>query len=194
MGLRPSSGTSPFLFIFERHIFRLPTWREKQGKDTPCLCKNPCTSGRATRISWTRVRHPHFLPDTTVQLLVQLWTTRESPFRKGHEPMSPDKLMHIRAFIPMYSSYHPDVAVNDPLWHIRLLLEHFVRNTATLAVPVGTNTIDENSVRSKLHKCLFVYKFGARKFGIHFFEKVEWSHAYLHTLQENGLENLSGAS
>lgn len=114
-----------------------------------------------------------------------------NPFFK--KTMSRDTFLIIRSALRLYASYDSDVAVVDPLWHSRQILEHFLRNTATLAVPIGVSSADENTIRCKGRTAARSYmKSKPVKFGIPLYAVVSWKHAYLLSFQDNGSGNKSG--
>jgi hypothetical protein len=82
--------------------------------------------------------------------------------------------------------YDHAVASADPLHHSRNLLGHFLRNSAKVAVPVGTSALDENSARTKA-TCPAV-TFNAEKpdkFAIRFYCVVSTAHTYVHSMMDN---------
>ena len=63
--------------------------------------------------------------------------------------MSRDNFTKIISNLKFYPKYEHDVAVKDPLWHSRVMLNHFLKNSTEVAVPVGCPELDENTVRCK---------------------------------------------
>lgn len=109
--------------------------------------------------------------------------------------MGRDAFLNIRAALRTYADYDPDVATVDPLWHSRPILQHFARNAATLAVPIGVSSLDENTIRCKGRTAARSYmKSKPVKWGIRFYAVVGWAHAYLHSFQDNGSGNKTGQS
>ncbi|EGZ07314.1 hypothetical protein PHYSODRAFT_528593, partial [Phytophthora sojae] len=83
-----------------------------------------------------------------------------------------------------------EIVRQDPLRHSRLLLEHFQRKFATIAVPISTSSVDEIGVRTKAHtlaKSFLPLK--PDKFGIRFYAVVGWHSLYVHSLWDNGSGN-----
>ncbi|KAG6944005.1 hypothetical protein JG688_00017319 [Phytophthora aleatoria] len=69
--------------------------------------------------------------------------------RDFSDTMSRNRFQAIRARV----KFHPlDATAGygaDPLWHSRVLMEHMQTKFAELAIPFGTSSLDENSVRTK---------------------------------------------
>ena len=65
--------------------------------------------------------------------------------------MSRDDFCHIRSCVVLKNpeAYDHDEASADPLHHSRRLIEHFMKNAAKIAVPIGTSALDENTARTK---------------------------------------------
>ena len=112
---------------------------------------------------------------------------RNSNFK---EVMSRDTFKQIRSSLKFYPEYNHAVAVADPLWHSRIMLNHFMQNAASVAVPEGCSLLDENTIRCKVRTLSRSYmKNKPVKFGIRFYAVVGWKHAYLHSLWDNGTGN-----
>ncbi|RLN37861.1 hypothetical protein BBJ28_00000464, partial [Nothophytophthora sp. Chile5] len=78
----------------------------------------------------------------------------------------------------------------DPLWHSRNLLQHFQQKFASVAVPYGVSSLDENSVRTKARtraKSFIPSK--PDKFAIRFYAVVGWRSLYVHSIWDNGSGN-----
>ncbi|KAJ8576893.1 hypothetical protein ON010_g2316 [Phytophthora cinnamomi] len=78
----------------------------------------------------------------------------------------------------------------DPLRHSRLLLEHFQRKFASIAVPIGVSILDEIGVCTKartMAKSFMPLK--PDKFAIRFYAIVGWRSLYVHSLWDNGTGN-----
>ena len=104
--------------------------------------------------------------------------------------MSRNKFTQIRSCVKLYPTYNHDVAVSDPLWHSRIILEHFIKNASNIAVPDGPVAIDENTIRCKGRTKAKTYmKNKPVKFGIRFYALAGWKHTYLHSLWDNGRGN-----
>ena len=109
--------------------------------------------------------------------------------------MSRNTFTQICSCVKLYPKYVHDVAANDPLWHSRIILEHFIKNSANIAVPDGAVAIDENTImckgrtRAKTHMCNKPIKFG-----ILFYAVVGWKYTYLHSLWDNDSGNKSQVS
>lgn len=83
-----------------------------------------------------------------------------------------------------------NLARKDPLRHSRILLEHFQRKFASVAVPVGVSSIDEIGVRTKARtvaKSFMPLK--PDKFAIRFYAVVGWQSLYVHSMWDNGAGN-----
>lgn len=109
--------------------------------------------------------------------------------------MPRDLFRNIRSSLQLYPNYDPEIATVDPLWHSRVMLEHFTRNASNVAVPFGVTSLDENTVRCKGRTSARCYmKSKPVKFGIRFYAVVGWRYAYLHSLADNGSGNRTGVS
>ena len=60
------------------------------------------------------------------------------------DTMPRDLFLLIRSNIVLCppSTYDHDEASKDPIWHSRKMLEHFQKNIAKVAVPLGSSTLD----------------------------------------------------
>jgi Transposase IS4 len=104
--------------------------------------------------------------------------------------MSRDRLTEIRSSLKCYPEHDHAVAVVDPLWHSRIMLHHFMKNAASVAVPKGCSALEENTIRCKARTGARSYmKSKPVKFGIRFYAVVGWKHAYVHSLWDNGSGN-----
>jgi Transposase IS4 len=104
--------------------------------------------------------------------------------------MSQDRFTEIRSSLKFYPEYDHAVAVVDPPWHSRIMLHHFMKNAASVAVPKGCSALDENTIRCKVRTGARSYmKSKTVKFGIWFYAVVGWKHAYVHSLWDNGSGN-----
>ncbi len=104
--------------------------------------------------------------------------------------ISRDMFKEIRSNLKFYPEYDHAVAVVDPLWHSRVMLHHFMKNAASIAVPRGCSALDENTIRCKARTGARSYmKSKPVKFGIRFYAVVGCQHAYLHSLWDNGSGN-----
>ena len=65
--------------------------------------------------------------------------------------MSRNEFQVIRANVSLHvpSVYDHKIASEDPLWHSRNLLQHFAKNAAAIAVPLGSSALDENTAQTK---------------------------------------------
>jgi hypothetical protein len=76
------------------------------------------------------------------------WTEKMFVQQKDSQSLMPRTLFQeIRGSLMLHnpSMYDHNIACADPLHHSRNLLGHFLRNSAKVAVPVGTRALDENS-------------------------------------------------
>lgn len=107
--------------------------------------------------------------------------------------MSRDDFQNIRGSLRFYPFYDSPIATKDPLWHSRLMLEHFMKNCSRIAVPYGVSSLDENTVRCKARTLARSYmKSKPVKYGITFYSIVDWKEGYLHSLWDNGSGNKTG--
>lgn len=107
--------------------------------------------------------------------------------------MGRNRFKRIRSALRFYPSYDHYVAVRDPLWHSRLILQHLRRNCVKVAVPIGLMAYDENTIRCKGRTAARSYmKSKPIKFWIRFYATVDWKSRYIHTLWDNGSGNKTG--
>lgn len=104
--------------------------------------------------------------------------------------MCRDRFKDIRSSLCFYPEYDHEIAVLDPLCHSRIMLQHFLKNASSVAVPKGCSAPDENTVRCKARTGARSYmKSKPVRFGIRFYAVVGSKHAYLHSLWDNGSGN-----
>lgn len=109
--------------------------------------------------------------------------------------MSRNDFETIRGSLKFNPEYNPDDAMNNPLWHSRQILHHFMVNASNIAVPCGVLSLDENTLRCKSRTQARTYmKSKPTKYGIRFYAIVSWREAYLHTFWDNGSGNKTGFS
>lgn len=109
--------------------------------------------------------------------------------------MSRYQFLLIRACLQLYPKYEPDFTNVDPLWHQLYLLEHVQQNDATMAVPTGVSSLEENTIRCKGRTAARTYmKSKPVKFGIRFYAIVGRGRCYLHSIFDNGSGNKTGQS
>ena len=110
--------------------------------------------------------------------------------------MSRNTFLHIRSCLRFYpDEENIPLKRQDPLWHSRNILNHFLQNAASIAVPDGPVTLDENTVRTKARTQAKSYIPNKPvKFGIRFYSVVGWKYAYLYSLWDNGSGNRTGQS
>ena len=111
--------------------------------------------------------------------------------------MSRDSFKKIRANVYLHDPefYNHDIASNDPLHHSRNLLSHFLRNSAKIAVPIGTSALDENSARTKARTRAISYNpEKPDKFAIRFYAVVSSYGTYLHSMMDNRTGNTTPES
>lgn len=119
---------------------------------------------------------------------------------QGHKDfkktMSRDDFMRIRSHLKLRPpEYLYDSATNDPLWHSRSLMEYFMKQIASIAVPIGTSALDENTVRTKARtKAKSYIANKPQPYGIRFYAVVGSKHTYLHSFYDNGSGNTTGIS
>ena len=79
---------------------------------------------------------------------------------------------------------------DDPLWHSRSFMEHFARNSASIAVPTGTSALDENTARTKARTRARTYMPNkSDKYGVRFYSVVGTKHCYLSSINDNRAGN-----
>lgn len=107
--------------------------------------------------------------------------------------MGRERFLDTRASLKFYPQYNYDIAVADPFWYSRIMLEHFQKNAASVAVPTGVSSLDENTIRSKGRTVARSYmKSKPVPNGIRFYVVVSWNDAYLHSIRDNGSGNKTG--
>lgn len=100
--------------------------------------------------------------------------------------MSRDQLLNFRRCLEIYLNDDHSLAVTDSLWHSRLLLDHFGKNSAIRAVPAGVSSLDENGIGGKGRTTGKSYMNSKPvRFGIRFYAVAAWNHANLHTMWDN---------
>ena len=113
----------------------------------------------------------------------------------GHQDFSKvmgrDRFLSIRSGLRIHPftkyAVHSD---KDPLWHSRLLMEHFNDNCVDIATPCGVSSYDEITVRFKA-RCLsksFI-KNKPVPYGIRLYACVGWKDKYLYSIFDNGKGN-----
>ena len=104
--------------------------------------------------------------------------------------MSRSDFQRIRSGLTLHPKYAHDEAVADPLWRSRHVLNHFVQNSASVAVPLGATSLDETTIRCKARtRARTCMNSKPTKYGIRFYSVVSWKEAYLHTFWDNGSGN-----
>ena len=68
--------------------------------------------------------------------------------------MGRDDFLEIRRNIVLCppGAYDHGVASTDPIWHSYKMMEHIQKNSASIAVPMGSSALDEAGVRTKARK------------------------------------------
>jgi len=93
------------------------------------------------------------------------------------------------------SSYDHEVASNDPLWHSRSLLDHFLKNCAAVATPIGPSALDENTARTKARTKAKTYNANKPcKWGVRFYAVNGAVIPYLSSFFDNRAGNTTGRS
>jgi hypothetical protein len=112
------------------------------------------------------------------------WTDKMFIQQKDFQSVMPRNLfqvIHGSVMLHDPDMYSHNIASADPLHHSRNLLGDFLRNSAKVAVPVGTSALDENA------RCAAV-TFNAEKpdkFAISFYCVVSTIHVYVHSMMDN---------
>jgi len=80
----------------------------------------------------------------------QYWETKRF---SGHQDfknvMSQNDFQQVRGATKFHPpEYDNKFASKDPLWHSRSMLKHFQKNSANVAVPIGSSALDENNCRT----------------------------------------------
>lgn len=57
--------------------------------------------------------------------------------------------MKIRSLLQIFSQKNHDEAVRDPFCQSRTIREHYLKNCAAVAIPIGVSALDENTIRRK---------------------------------------------
>jgi hypothetical protein len=117
----------------------------------------------------------------------------------GHETfrdtMSRNRFQEIRSCISFLSpkAYDAATAHDDPLWTCRSLLDHFIRRSADIAVPLGISALDENSCATKARTRAKTYSPNKPdKYAIRFYAVVGHKHCYLSSMFDNRAGNNTG--
>jgi hypothetical protein len=91
--------------------------------------------------------------------------------------------------------YDNELASKDPLWHSRVMLKHYQKNSASHAVPAGSSALDVNTCRTNgrtREKSYMPMK--PNCFGIHFYICTGATELYNSYMADNGTGNLTGTS
>ena len=69
------------------------------------------------------------------------------------QTMPCDRFLHIRANLQLVPhNYYPGseakLALSDPLWKARPVIDQFLTHSANIAVPIGASALDENTIRT----------------------------------------------
>lgn len=89
--------------------------------------------------------------------------------------------------------YNHEVASKDPLWHSRSLLEHFTKNCAEVATPIGPSALDECSARTKARTAAKTFnKNKPAKFAVRFYAVTGSVNPYISSLYDNRAGNKTG--
>ncbi|KAE9001595.1 hypothetical protein PF005_g13587 [Phytophthora fragariae] len=78
----------------------------------------------------------------------------------------------------------------NPLWHSRRLMSQIQQNFASIAVPIGAVSLDENTVRTKARSAAKTYlPSKPDKYGVRFYAAVGWESLYAYSVWDNGSDN-----
>lgn len=61
--------------------------------------------------------------------------------------MGRQRLTTIRSALKIYSEHDHSIATSGPLWHSRIIMEHFMKNCTDVAVPTGLVSLGKNIAR-----------------------------------------------
>ncbi|KAJ8576257.1 hypothetical protein ON010_g2954 [Phytophthora cinnamomi] len=74
----------------------------------------------------------------------------------------------------------------DPLWHSRRLMALIQAKLAAIAVPVGAESLDENTVRTNARSAAKTYMPSKTdKYGLRFYAVVGWESLYAYSVRDN---------
>ncbi|GMF26317.1 unnamed protein product [Phytophthora lilii] len=132
-----------------------------------------------------------FNPSTEIK---ELWSKK--PFIRQSdfvETMARNRFEHIRARFQVHApgSVPVDRREQDPLWHSRRLMSQIQQKFASIAVPVGAVSLDENTMRTKARSLARTFmpskpdKYGIRRF----YSVVGWESLYVYSVWDNGSGN-----
>ena len=86
-----------------------------------------------------------------------------------------------------------DATSKDPLWHSRSLMEHFMKNSAMVVVPVGTSIFNENKAHTKERtKANTFLPNKPDEYGIQCCIVVGMRHCYVSSIFDNQFGNKNG--
>uniref|UniRef100_H3GEE4 PiggyBac transposable element-derived protein domain-containing protein n=1 Tax=Phytophthora ramorum TaxID=164328 RepID=H3GEE4_PHYRM len=78
----------------------------------------------------------------------------------------------------------------DPLWHSRRLMAQIQEKFATIAVPVGAVSLDDNTVRTKARSLAKTFLSSKPdKYGVRFYAVVGWESLHAYSVWDNGSGN-----
>ena len=105
--------------------------------------------------------------------------------------MGRDRFKTIRAAITLIAhDPDPEIKLAAPLWSARNFMDHFVGNCATIAVPLGAMSLDENTAATKGRSVAVCYlPSKPDKYGLRFYAVVGHTYSYLYSLWDNGSGN-----
>jgi hypothetical protein len=109
--------------------------------------------------------------------------------------MSRTHFLNIRSAVQFseQSTYDANMDHNDPLWLICLVLDQFIKKSASIAVPVGVSALDENSCPAKAHRKAKTYSPNKlAKYAIRFYAVVGHKFCYLSSMFDNRAGNSTG--
>jgi len=91
------------------------------------------------------------------------------------------------------STNHANMAHNNPLWFIRLVLDQFIKKSASIAVTVGVSALDENSCPTKARAKAKTYSPNKpAKYATRFYAVVGHKFCYLSSMFDNRASNSTG--
>ncbi|KAE9041166.1 hypothetical protein PR003_g12877 [Phytophthora rubi] len=109
--------------------------------------------------------------------------------RSRFESIRPRFQVHAPGSVPV------DQRELDPLWHSRRLMSQIKQKFASIAVPIGAVSLDENTVRTKARSAAKTYlPSKPDKYGVCFYAVVGWESLYAYSVWDNGSGNRTRSS
>lgn len=111
--------------------------------------------------------------------------------------MNRNEFKNIRTCLSFYEPdmYDHDNSSKDPLWHSQNILDHFVINASSIAVPSSVRSLDETTERNSTGTAAKTYMPAKPKMvGLRMYAVLEYKSRYIHSIFDNRDGNVTGLS